>query len=145
LIVSVPGARSLFDIVDVHPYTKRPSGVIEILARVRKAVNRVRDTHVPLIAGELSWNSSLNQTKNLFDWDTTLSGQAQAVRKVLPLLAANRKRLKLIAFYWYTWMGDEQPGGSPWGFAGLMGYHDGNAFPKPALSAFGQEAHAIEG
>jgi hypothetical protein len=143
-IVSVPGARSLFDIVDVHPYTEWPSGDIDILSLVRQAMNSVGDRHVPMIAGELSWNSSLHETKDLFDWDTTPSGQAHAIRTVLPLLAANRKRLNLIGVYWYTWMGDQYRGGSPWGFAGLVGYHNGNVFMKPALSAFSQEAHALE-
>jgi hypothetical protein len=143
-IVSLPGARSLFDIVDVHPYTEWPSGVIDILTRVRQAMNHVGLGRLPMIAGELSWNSSLHQTKNVFDWDTTRSGQAHAVQTVLPLLAANRKRLNLTGFYWYTWMGNEHRGESPWGFAGLIGYHNGNVFTKPALSAFSQAAHAIE-
>lgn len=144
-IVTVSGARGSFDVVDVHPYTEWPSGVIDILTRVRQVMKGVGEGRLPMIAGELSWNSSLNQTKNVFDWDTTQSGQATRIRAVLPLLAANRKRLNLIAMYWYTWMGDEQPGGSPWGFAGLVGYHDGKVFTKPALSAFSQAAHALEG
>jgi polysaccharide biosynthesis protein PslG len=144
-IVDLHGARSLFDVVDVHPYTEWPSGVIDILTRVRKTMVRVGIGRVPMIAGELSWNSSLHETRNLFDWDTTRTGQAHAVRTVLPLLAANRKRLNLVAFYWYTWMGNEHRGASPWNFAGLMGYHNGNVFAKSALSAFAKEAHAIEG
>lgn len=144
-IVSVRGARRLFDVVDVHPYTQWPSGVIDILTRLRRVMNRLGDAHVPMIAGELSWLSSLHQTRHVFDWETTPSGQAHAIRTLLPLLAANRRRLKLIAFYWYTWMGNQHRGGSPWGFAGLMGYHNGNVFAKPALSAFSHEAHALEG
>jgi hypothetical protein len=143
-IISV-GARTLFDVVDVHPYTEWPSGVIDILTRVRQAMVSVGLGRLPMIAGELGWNSSLNQTKNLFDWDTTRAGQALRARTVLPLLASNRVRFNLIAFYWYTWMGNEHRGASPWSFAGLMGYHNGNVFAKPALSAFSQEAHAIEG
>ena len=147
LLVSEPGARSLFDVVDVHPYTEHPAGDIEILTRVRSAMDHAGDGRLPMIAGELSWLSSLHQTRNVFDWETTPSGQAAAIRSLLPLLAANRKRLNLIAFYWYTWMSDQQPGASesPWGYAGLTGFHDGNVFAKPALSAFSQEAHALEG
>jgi hypothetical protein len=80
----------------------------------------------------------------VFDWDTTNSGQAAAIRAVVPLLAANRVKLGLMSFYWYTWMGDQYHGGSPWGFSGLVGYNGNGWFAKPALVAFHQQAAAIE-
>lgn len=143
-IYRIHGARSLFDVVDVHPYTRYPAGDITILSLVRRVMDRNGDSSKPMIAGELGWTSSLHQTKNIFDWDTTPAGQASAVRQLLPLLAANRKRLDLIGFDWYTWMGDQERHGSVWGFSGLLGWHNGNAFTKPALTAFSQTAKAIE-
>jgi hypothetical protein len=144
-LIGVDHVNQAFDVVDVHPYTEWPSGVIDILTLVRSAMNHAGDGRKTMIAGELGWNSSLHETKNVFDWDTTPTGQARKVRQLLPLLAANRRKLRLIGFYWYTWMGEQDHGGSPWGYAGLVGYHSGNVFTKPALSAFTQAAHAIEG
>jgi hypothetical protein len=143
-VYRVRGARGLFDVVDVHPYTKYPAGDIQILSLVRQVMNRAGDRRKPMIAGELGWLSALHQTQNVFDWETTAAGQAQAISAVLPLLAANRAKLDLIGFDWYTWMGDQYRGGSPWGFAGLLGWHNGNVFTKPALSAFRQRALALE-
>src|SRR5205085_6557189 len=42
-IYAVPGARSLFDIVAVHPYTAQAQGVITILDQVRQVMDRYGD------------------------------------------------------------------------------------------------------
>jgi hypothetical protein len=143
-IYRVRGARRQFDVVDVHPYTKRPAGVIEILRRVRASMKRAGDAGKPIIAAETGWPSSLRQTPHRFDFETTQAGQARNVRALLPLLAANRRALGLIGFYWYTWMGDEYAGAYPFNFSGLMSFHNGRMSAKPALGAFGQTARAIE-
>jgi hypothetical protein len=143
-IYRVRGARGAFDVVDVHPYTKQPAGVIKIMQLVRASMKRGKDANKPIIAGETGWPSSLNQTRHQFDFETTVSGQARNVRALLPLLAANRQALRLIGFYWYTWMGDEFPGAYPFNFSGLMSFQNGQVKAKPALKAFGQAARAIE-
>jgi hypothetical protein len=143
-IYRVPGARGQFDVVDVHAYTKEPSGVITILRLVRATMNKARDRGKPIIAGETGWMSSLHQTAHLYDFETTEAGQARSLRALLPQLAANRRRLRLAAFYWYTWMGDEYPGASPFNFSGLLAFHNGQVRAKPALAAFGQMARRLE-
>lgn len=140
-----PGARGLFDVVDSHPFTKQPAGVIAILKLDRAVMNRFGDKRKPLIAGEISWPSALRQAAHLFDWETTPSGQAKKTSAVLSLLAANRSRLGLTGFYYYTWMGDEYPGAYPWNFAGLVAWRNGSVSAKPALKAFRRGALAIEG
>ena len=42
-VYAIPGAKNLFDVVAVHPYTARPDGVIVILQRVRDVMNRAGD------------------------------------------------------------------------------------------------------
>jgi hypothetical protein len=140
----VHGARQLFDVVDVHVYTKYPAGEIQILRLDRSVMDQQGDGRKPMIVGETGWTSSLHQTQHVFDWDLTPAGQARSVRRLLPLLAGDRLRLRLIGLYWYTWMGDEYPGASPWNFSGLVALHNGQVSAKPALHAFGQTAHAIE-
>ncbi len=144
LIYRQPGARGLFDVVDVHPFTKQPSGVIQILGYVRAAMARGGDSRKPLIAGEISWPSSLHQTTRLYDFETTAAGQARNVSTILPLLAANRSRLRLMGFYFYTWMGDEYRGAYPFNFAGLLAWQNGRVSSKPALKAFRKGALALE-
>ncbi len=143
-IYRVRGARGAFDVVDVHPYTKQPAGVIKILRLVRASMKRGGDANKPIIAGETGWPSSLNQTARIFDFETTEAGQARNVRTLLPLLAANRAALGLIGFYWYTWMGNEVQGSYPFNFSGLLSFQNFQVRAKPALAAFGQAARKIE-
>ncbi len=143
-VYRVRGARGLFDVVDIHAYTKYPPGVIKILALDRAVMKQAGDGRKPIILGEWGWTSSLHQVRHEFDWETTPAGQARNLRGLVYSLAANRKRLGLAGFYWYTWMGDSYRAAGPWGYSGLLGYHDGRVWQKPALSAFGGVARAIE-
>jgi hypothetical protein len=145
-IYRVPGAKGLFDIVAIHPYTGQPRGVITILQRVRAVMNRFGDSRKPILATEITWPSSLHKAPPQFGVSTTERAQAQRLRAVMPLLAANRAKLGLTGFYWYTWMGDETPRSRPYGFdyAGLLKYVNGTITAKPALSAFKREALALE-
>src|SRR5437763_11221807 len=52
-IYSYSGARNLFDVVAIHPYTRSPQGVITILSLVRQAMNAAGDRRKPIIADEL--------------------------------------------------------------------------------------------
>lgn len=144
-IYAIPGARRSFDAVDIHPYTKQPSGVIEILRRVRAVMNRAGDRRKPIIVGEYTWPSSVGQSATgVFDTETTVRGQASKLRAVLPLFAANRKRLNLIGTYYYTWMGIEAPGLNTFNFAGLLAERQGHVVAKPALGAFRTAALKLE-
>jgi hypothetical protein len=144
-VYKIAGSRHLFDVVDVHPYTKQPAGVIEILKLVRGVMNKAGDARKQILAGETGWPSSLHRTHHLFDFETTPAGQARNVRALLPLLGANRRRLGLLGFDYYTWVGDEFQGAFPFNFSGLLGFHDGRTFTKPAATAFSHAALALEG
>jgi hypothetical protein len=145
-IYRVPGARRLFDIVAIHPYTARPSGVITILQRARAVMDRFGDSRKPILATEITWPSSLHRAPAQFGVSVTEGQQAKRLGQLLPLLAANSTKLGLVGFYWYTWMGDETPRSQPYAFdyAGLLKYVSGTVTAKPALSAFSREALAME-
>jgi len=139
------GARKLFDVVSVNAFTKNPANVIVYLRLVRRAMDRFNDKSKPLLATELSWTSSRGQTTSHFDWDTTKAGQARNIAKLLPLLGRYRRQLRLMSFYYYTWMGLEQAGAPDFAFAGLEGMNSaGSVFAKPALGAFRRGALALE-
>jgi hypothetical protein len=140
-IYSIRGSRQLFDVVDIHPYTKTPSGVIEIIRRVRAVMARHGDAHKPIIVGEYTWPSSVGQSaSHVFDTQTTEAGQASKLRAILPLFAADRRRFNLLGVYYYTWMTHEFRGEDTFGFAGLVAFREfGPALHivnKPALAAF---------
>jgi hypothetical protein len=145
-IYRVPGARRLFDIVAIHPYTAQPHGVITILQRSRAVMNRFGDSRKPMLATEITWPSSLHKAPPQFGVSTTESQQAERLRQLLPMLAAARGRLGLTGLYWYTWMGDETPRAKPYAFdfAGLLKYVSGTVAAKPALAVFKRGALAIE-
>ncbi len=145
-IYAVKGARSLFDIVAVHPYTKQPSGVITILTKVRQTMTAAGDGRKPMIADEISWPSSRGQTPHNtgFDFATTAAGQARNIAAILPMLGQDRLRLRLQAFYYYTWIGSEQRNALAFDFAGLLKLTSGKVSEKPAFRAFRQAALALE-
>jgi hypothetical protein len=95
-----------------------------------------------MIAGETGWMSSLHRTPRRCDYETTETGQAQRLWSLLRLLASGRSRLKLIGFHWYTWMGYEYTGASPFNFSGLLSFENGRVRAKPTLAVFNQTAHS---
>jgi hypothetical protein len=143
-IYRVPGARSLFDVVAIHPYTKRPQGVIKILGYVRGVMDGNGDRRKPMLADEISWPSSLGQTNGYIGWATTARQQARNVAAIIPLLARSRARLGISAFYYYTWAGQEYHNANPWNFAGLFDYTGHRLIAKPAFAAFTRAALALE-
>jgi hypothetical protein len=145
-IYGIPGASQLFDVVAIHPYTAQPRGVMTILQRARAVMDRFGDSRKPILATEITWPSSLHKAPSVFGVSTTERGQARNLAELMPLLAANRAKLGLLGFYWYTWMGDESPQSRPYGFdyAGLLKFINGTVTAKPALSTFRLGALAME-
>lgn len=145
-IYRIHGARSLFDVVGLHPYTRTPQGVITILGLARSAMKAAGDATKPMIADEISWPSSQGKTVHNtgYDFATTEAGEARNVAKVLPLLAANRVKLGLVGVYYYTWATLEQPQGLAFTYAGLLKFANFGFQPKPALSAFRHAALGLE-
>jgi hypothetical protein len=145
-IYRIHGARRLFDVVGLHPYTKTPQGVVTILRLGRQVMRAAGDGAKPMIADEISWPSSQGKTVHTtgYDFATTESGQARNVAKVLPLLAANRAKLGLVAVYYYTWASVEIPNGLAFTYAGLLKYEHSGFVRKPSFFAFRHAALGLE-
>jgi hypothetical protein len=145
-VYKVQGARSLFDVVAIHPYTKTPRGVITILSYVRRVMNANGDRRKPILADEVSWPSSAGKTKHNvgLDFATSEAQEARNVGQLLPLLAKNRKRLNLAGFDYYTWAGRERRNSLPFEFAGLFRYTADRFIAKPVFGVFKREALALE-
>jgi hypothetical protein len=141
-IYKVRGARGTFDAVAVHPYTRKPIGVIVIMQKVRDVMDRAGDSRKPIFATEMGWPSSQGKTQQ-YGFETTESGQAQRLAALFPLLARHRRGLGLMGFYYFTWLGTE-PSSQSFDYAGLLRIHLGRISRKPAYSVFGRGALALE-
>jgi hypothetical protein len=143
-VYRVRGARRLFDMVAIHPYTKPPEGVITILERVRATMARYGDRRKPITVTEYGWPSSKGKVKGI-GVSTDRRGQAARLAKALPLLARNRKRLRIVSTYYYTWVTNDRPNSSIFFFAGLRHrLPSGEIVPKPAFHAFRKVALGLE-
>lgn len=145
-IYQVRGAGSLFDAVAVHPYTADAPGVLTILNLVRKVMDRYGDHTKPILLTELGWPSSLGHVADTYGVATTRTGQARKLARVIPMIAASRKRLGIAGFYVYTWIGDEYPGATAFDYSGLFAFNPANdsIHAKPAYAAFRKAALAVE-
>lgn len=145
-VIHVPGARNLFDVISINGFTATPGDVMLYLELVRRAADRAGAGSKPLLATELSWPSALGKSPEHFDWDVTEAGQARNITALLPMLGAKRSSLRLLGFYYYTWIGDESDSALAFNFAGLLRYQTGGEIvAKPALAAFRRGALALEG
>ena len=144
------GARRLFDVAALHPFSKRVSGVVEIATLSRQEMKRWGDGSKPLILGEVSWSSSNGKAVGLstgkpFSWDTSESGQARRVAEVIRALAAKRKSLRIESFAWATWL-SPAPGSRYWfDYTGLNRLRGERVVGKPALKAYRDTVRRLGG
>jgi len=144
-IYAIPGARRLFDVVAVNAFTATPSKLIWFLHLVRRSMAAARDPNKPLLDTEVSWPSALDKSSQSYGWNTTERGQARDLAQTLPMLAAQRKELGLLGFYYYTWIGAEYPDAPSFKFGGLLRYdNSGQIVTKPAFAVFKQSALELE-
>ncbi len=141
-IYRVRGARRLFDIVSIHPYTASPEGVLTILRRARAVMRRHGDGRKPLLATETGWPSSFGHSPEHYPFDTTPSGQARKLATLLPLLARNRRALGLLGFDVYTWL--DTDAGHSFSYSGLLRVRGSAITAKPAFAAFKRAALALD-
>lgn len=143
-IYKVPGSRHLFNEVTADVYTAKPQGVITILGYYRQVMAQHGDGRKPIVATEVGWPSNRTYAKNP-SFNTTERGQATDVARLLPLLADNRRQLRLAAFYFYTWMTTDQ--GRWINYFGLLQFDPAThrISAKPAYSAFRRTVRKLEG
>ena len=139
------GIGSEVDMVGAHLFTRRPSGVVRALRRVRATLRAYGLGRTPIALTEWSWPSSRGARgpRRKASWETTPRGQAARVARTLRLLGRERRRLGLRTAVHYTWVSRE--GGAAWSaWAGLRRLTaDGRIVSKPALAAFGRAARAL--
>jgi hypothetical protein len=135
------GARGSFDQASVHPYTSTARNVLRTLTRVRTEMRKRGDARKTLLVTELAFSSSGGDTRDAYaTWDTTEQGQATRLTEAYKTLIANRKRLRIGAVHWYTWLSPQASKGQWMDYAGLRRMSGGEVVDKPALRAYARIA-----
>jgi hypothetical protein len=138
------GGGGLFDVVAIHPFTSRLTGVIQILSNVEAVMRKFHDGSKPVWVTEMTWPSSRGHTTTHFGYEVTPSGQAQKLAAAYRALAALR-RPRIERVYWYTWISLDRRRDYPFDWSGLSVFRDSSVSRKPALDAFRSTALALEG
>lgn len=131
-IYAQPGARSVFDVVALHPYAEDAPQVLAKLDAVRALMNRRGDRSTPIWITELGWSTGGPRSP----FRTTRSGQAAKLTRTLRALiaAASRLRLQRVALVTLQDRG-YLPAEAPW-WGPSVGLFDQAGSPKPAWNAF---------
>lgn len=127
-----PGARTLFDVVALNPYSPDPFAVLDKLNQVRAFMDRRGDRRTPIWVTEIGW--ATGGPRNPFR--TTTPGQAAKISRTLRALIAARKRLRLERIMIFSlqdraYAASERPWWGP-----RTGLFDVHGRPKPAWRTF---------
>ena len=139
-------ARGSFDAVALHPFTNSIDGVVEIIRRGRRTMARYGDRKLPLMITEMSWTSAKGKAAYTYGNERTEAGQAKALRQGFQRMAKERRRLRILRVFWYTWLTRDAHETIPFDYAGVARLEpDGSITRKPAFEAYRTTALALEG
>jgi hypothetical protein len=139
------GARGVFDVVAIHPYTFEPRNVLRAVELARRELRRAGDGKRPLWLTEVTWSSGRRLGHRPFPFETTPRDQADRLARVYPLLLRNRRRLGVERIYWENWLSTDRDHRNPFNFSGLRTLRpDGTVEEKPAFAAFERVALAVK-
>ncbi len=130
----VPGIKSYFDAVALHPYAFHVDDLEELTEELREVVLDNGDPGAALYITEMGWGSQ--NDPQVVAFEQGIQGQARELRKSYAYLIANRHRLNLKGTYWYSWK--DNPDYTACSFCDSVGlFHAGKGFnPKPAWRSF---------
>ncbi len=100
-LYSVPGIKSSFDGVALHPYAERAEDLERMTEEMRQVVLDNHDAGAGLYITEMGWGSQ-NQP-NLVSFEQGVGFQLSEMRRAYLYLVQNRGRLNLKGTYWFTW------------------------------------------
>ena len=131
-IYAQPGARTLFDVVAVHPYARDARGVVGLVKGVRAHMDRRGDRRTPIWVTEVGWGTGGPRSP----YRTTRAGQRAKIAQTFRALIAIRNRLRLervvvSVLQDRAYVADEKPWWAP-----RTGLFDRAGRPKPAWRAF---------
>jgi hypothetical protein len=135
-LYKVPGIKSYFDGVALHPYAIDNEQLEEIVEELHEVTVANHD-RVPLYITEMGWGSQNDFHIDAFEHG--VRGQVEELQKAYAYLLRERTRLDLKSVYWFSWK--DLP--ESCAFCDSVGFfHSGAGFrAKPAWRAFVQITH----
>ncbi|HWH20018.1 MAG TPA: hypothetical protein VN671_05765, partial [Solirubrobacterales bacterium] len=133
-IYAVPGIKSYFDGVALHPYAIDSEELEEIVEEMHEVTVKAHD-RVPLYITEMGWGSQNDFHIDAFEHG--VQGQVEELKAAYKFLLENRIRLDLKQVDWFSWK--DLP--ESCAFCDSVGFFKGNSthfIPKPAWRAFVQ-------
>jgi hypothetical protein len=130
-VYSVPGIKSYFDGVALHPYAVDDETLEELVEGFHEVMLENHD-RVPLYITEMGWGSQNDFKTDAFEQGPR--GQVEQMQGAYSFLLQNRTRLDLKQVYWFSWKDLAES----CSFCDSVGFfHAGRNFrPKPSWRAF---------
>lgn len=141
------GAGRWFDIAAVHPYTRKPEGVITIVRRFRKVMRSHRQNRKPVWATEMGLPAARGRAGSRNSLQTTDNGMARWLAGAYGQLAKHRRRslVRVGRAYWYTWASSYR-GKNMFSYAGLFRHRTGGkTSERRAYRSYVRTARRLEG
>jgi hypothetical protein len=131
------GAKGVFDVVAIHPYTFEVRNVLRIVEFARRELREAGDAERPLWLTEITWSSGRRPGVPARPFETTPKDQAARLSRALPLLIRERKRLGVERIFWENWVSTDSNPDNPFDYSGLRVLRpDGSVTEKPAFAEF---------
>lgn len=130
-IYRVPGIKSYFDGIALHPYAVDTETLEELVEGLHEVTVANHD-RVPLYITEMGWGSQ--NDFNVVAFEQGIRGQVEELKGAYGYLLENRNRLDLKQVYWFSWKDVPES----CSFCDSVGFfRAGPRFhPKPAWRAF---------
>ena len=130
----VPGIKSSFDAVAVHPYARNIRNLRAIMTRVRKVMKQRHDARTPLWVTEIGWGSG---HPDRYGHNKGLRGQRKILQQSMKLFASKRKTWRVAHVYWFFWRDPPQSSShNACSFCESAGLLKNDRRPKPAYKAY---------
>lgn len=137
------GAAPFFDVVAIHPYTRRLKSLVALVDANRRVMRANGDAKTPLWVTELGWPAAEGRARDL-GFNVTSAAQVRLLREAVTTLARERTRLRIGKVLWYSWLSRGTGTTDPFAYSGLRWLtSSGGVRSTPALAAFQRVARQL--
>jgi hypothetical protein len=129
----IHGARRLFDVMALHPYSRNAARALRVVQRTRRIMDQHGDRRKPIWISEIGWATAGRSGDFIL---TSRRGQAAKLTATYRGLLRVRRRYRIGQVTWFSWRDRAPQPGEPNWWAINTGLFDRGGRPKPAWNAF---------